>query len=223
MTMKSKDKARGTWISVDGSEGVGKTLFTDYLRKHHTGFVVVPEFSDTHVGRYLKDSVTSNPHFITSSKLGQSLLFLSDFFTLYDTVILPNLKEGKVVVSDRGFLSRYVYQFIVLSDEYSENSIFDVLDSLFNLISPPSLTICIQTPIEMQRKRLADRDGCCSDERLNFIKKANYSFEAILKRLNVKTSVVVNESDVDKDGFITQCMLLFDEHARECSLSNLGD
>lgn len=220
--MNKKPQTSGVWISIDGSEGVGKTLFVDYLCKNHKNFIVVPEFSDNSVGKFLKDSVTHNPHYITSSKLGQSLLFLSDFFTLYDTVILPNIQDGNIVISDRGFLSKYVYQYIVLSDQYEKDRVFEILNSLFKFIRPPDLTLYIRSQIDKQEERLMSRDGHCNEQRLNFIKKANSLFTIASEQFYFQTSIVNNGDDIDKDCFIRQCVLVIEEYLHKLCLQKRG-
>src|SRR5436853_509064 len=138
--MTSRRKAstvKGLWISIDGTEGVGKSVLANHLKMTRQDATVVPEFSDSPTGKFLHWAVQTNPHFITSSPLEQSLLFLGDFFRLYDELVVPSLAAGRLIVSDRGFLSKIVYQHLVLSSVYATSDVREILKRIFNLIRPP--------------------------------------------------------------------------------------
>lgn len=173
---KSGVSFNGLWISLDGSEGVGKSVLAKHLSEIIKDAVVAPEFSDSPTGDFLKNSVVLNPHFNSPSLIGQSLLFLADFFYIYDVVVRPALEKGKIVISDRGYASKYVYQYLVLSSEYDDHATRNLLLSLFELISPPDLTLYISTTNDIQYHRILDRDGHCDADRVAFIKQANTEF-----------------------------------------------
>jgi len=97
------------WISVDGVEGTGKTTIATHLAQT-LPVELAPEFSDSVFGHALRAAVTASPHYISSSPLGQSLVFLADFLEVHASCVAPRLDLGVSVVSDRGYLSKYAYR-----------------------------------------------------------------------------------------------------------------
>src|SRR4051812_28211203 len=105
----------GFWICVDGVEGAGKTTLVGALASR-LGATVGPEFSHTLTGRALREAVTTTPHVINLSRFGQSLAFIGDFHETYETYVRPGIDAGQIVISDRGWLSKYAYQAQVLEE-----------------------------------------------------------------------------------------------------------
>ncbi len=175
------NKYEGFWISIDGTEGVGKTEVAQYLQQILPGSIVAPEFSSSPIGSFLQNAVQTNPHFISESLLEQSLLFLADFFRIYDSIVLPAIRNKHIVISDRGYASKYVYQMLVLSSAFDPKQVKVILDSLFNMISTPSLSLLLTCNESTQIKRLIERDGHCDDDRIKFIRKANQEYVVFLQ------------------------------------------
>jgi thymidylate kinase len=133
---------KGCWISIDGVDGVGKTVLAQHLVTVLDGATLVPEFSESLEGVYLKDAVTrGGPRFPSLSRMEKSLLFFADFFRQYDTLILRALQQGWIAISDRGYVSKYVFQLLVLSYDYDPAAVEIMIDALFCLIAPPDLTL----------------------------------------------------------------------------------
>jgi len=188
---------KGAWISLDGTDGVGKTALARYLQTVIRDSIVSPEFSDSPVGHFLKESVQTNPHFISESLIEQSLLFLADFFRIYDSVVNPSLGKGLCVISDRGLVSKYVYQLIVLSSRYNKTTVRGILESLFSLIPPPDLTILLTCEEQVQINRLLQRDGHCNDSRIEFIREANEEYLDYLVSHNLRFVRVHQTSEMN--------------------------
>ena len=73
---------KGCWISIDGVDGVGKTVLAQHLATALDGATLVPEFSQSLEGAYLQDAVTrGGPRFHSLSRMEKSLLFLSRLFS----------------------------------------------------------------------------------------------------------------------------------------------
>lgn len=160
---------RGKWIAIDGCEGAGKTTLVEALKKRFPSVVYVPEFSDTQTGRFLANGVKDKPYEVLTSPLGSALLFVSDYFYLVDTVITPALKNGKTVVSDRGFLSKIAVQSVVLGKSLSSRAVEELLASLFAFSVKPDFSIVLDTPVAEVEKRIVCRCGSCGEERLKMI------------------------------------------------------
>jgi dTMP kinase len=160
------------WVCVDGTEGVGKTTVTAKLLEAVPSSVGINEFSDTPFGEALRTAVRSHPHFISTSPVGQSLVFLGDFMELYESKVRPALSHGQIVITDRGWLSKYTYQSAVLQRVMDREQAAALLEAVMAYIPKPDLTVLLTVPSPVIRARLVERDRHCSDERLAFIERA---------------------------------------------------
>lgn len=176
----------GFWISLDGVDGAGKTTVATKLAARLPEMRVVPEFSEAPVGQYLASAVREQPHVISASLLGQSLAFLSDFFYHYELVVADSMRRGHVVLSDRGPLSKHVYQTVVLEQAYDPQKVRRVLDGLFDLIIWPDLTVYLRCDPQTLHARLRERDGFCDSSRMAFLTDFEARFHAeLIRRPNV--------------------------------------
>jgi thymidylate kinase len=156
---------------VDGVEGAGKTTLATALMEAVPA-CGISEFSSTAFGAALREAVLRAPHFISVSALGQSLVFLGDFVELYEAEIRPSLSKGMVVVSDRGWVSKYAYQMAVLETSMTSGEAHGVLLEILRRVQIPDLSICLTAPLPVIRERLIARDGHCDDGRSAFIVRA---------------------------------------------------
>jgi thymidylate kinase len=184
---------RGTWICVDGVEGTGKTTIATHLAQA-LPVELAPEFSDSVFGHALRAAVTASPHYISSSPLGQSLVFLADFLEVHASSVAPRLGLGVSVVSDRGYLSKYAYQEVVLSRALGAAPTRRLLDEIFAHLPSPALTIHLTAPESCLYERLLSRDGHCAPARLDFIARAAAAAVAHLARNTELRAVTIDTS-----------------------------
>ena len=103
--------SKGVFICLEGLDGCGKTtqakLLVRRLRKSCDA-VYTAEPSRGHIGRFIKR------HCLHSDKRGsgvvEALLFAADRFDHVENTVLPALKKGQIVVSDRYVYSSLAYQ-----------------------------------------------------------------------------------------------------------------
>jgi dTMP kinase len=102
---------RGIFICVEGLDGCGKTTQAKLLvRKLGRGYdaLYTAEPTNSQIGQFIKR------YFLHGAKRGSSvveaLLFAADRFEHVESVILPALDLGKIVVSDRYVYSSLAYQ-----------------------------------------------------------------------------------------------------------------
>ena len=153
------------WISIDGIEGSGKSAVATLLAEE-LGIELVPEFSQSRLGLSLRHAMDENPFEFSNSRLARSLFFMADSLEQYDTFIMPLSKSGKVVLSDRGYLSKYSYQLIALTDRGGEVWARQCIHTLMEVISPPDITIYLTCGIEVIKSRLEGRFGSVPERRL---------------------------------------------------------
>lgn len=203
------DNGRGAWICLDGVEGTGKTTIAEHLVRAGP-VVLAPEFSEASFGRALREAVRTTPHHISSSPLGQSLVFLGDFLEVHASFVAPYLDRGISVVSDRGYLSKYAYQEVVLSGALGVVAARRLLDEIFRHLPVPALTIHLRAPSSRVVERLLSRDGHCDVVRQEFIARAaaaGVSYlerESTLKTVTLDTDRPLSEVLRDVSGIVRQ-------------------
>jgi dTMP kinase len=101
------------FITFEGCEGVGKStqlnFLKEYLNKTGQEAVFVREPGGTSIGEQIR-KVILNPDNTEMAPVTESMLYASSRVQLIDQVILPALKEGKIVVCDRYLDSSIAYQ-----------------------------------------------------------------------------------------------------------------
>jgi dTMP kinase len=103
--------SRGVFLCLEGLDGCGKTtqakLLVTKLKKSHDAFYTA-EPSGGKIGRFIKR------HYLNCEKrvsgVVEALLFAADRIEHVENTVLPALKKGKIVVSDRYVYSSLAYQ-----------------------------------------------------------------------------------------------------------------
>ncbi len=107
-----RSRNRGFFVSFEGAESSGKStqtaLLVAWLREQGFGVLQTREPGGTSVGEGVRDILLA--HASKMSAQTEALLFESARTELVDSVILPALCEGKVVVCDRYIDSSLAYQ-----------------------------------------------------------------------------------------------------------------
>jgi len=100
---------RGKYIVIEGGDGAGKDTQVAFLQKAFPDFTYTREPGGTPLGKELREILLHNSKGEVS--LGAELfLFLADRAQHAEKVLKPRLREGKVVVSNRSWLSFLAYQ-----------------------------------------------------------------------------------------------------------------
>ena len=99
------------FISIEGFDGTGKStqskLLKDGLGKANIDSIIVREPGSTIFSEKIRNIIKENTEIETMTEL---LLFQTSRSELVSKVIKPNLKEGKVVITDRFTDSSIAYQ-----------------------------------------------------------------------------------------------------------------
>ncbi len=102
---------KGTFICIEGIDGCGKTtqakLLAKKLRRSHNA-VYTAEPSDGQIGTYIRNSYLYGEKRL--SLVLEALLFAADRIEHVNNEILPALKEGRLIISDRYVYSSLAYQ-----------------------------------------------------------------------------------------------------------------
>lgn len=104
---------RGYFISFEGLDGAGKTtqmeMLGRWLEQQGIAYVRTREPGGTPLGSEIRHLLFQRPE-LTITPLAEAFLFQADRAQHFETLIVPALAEGKVVVSDRCFDSSIAYQ-----------------------------------------------------------------------------------------------------------------
>jgi dTMP kinase len=105
--------AEGIFVVFEGGDGVGKStqtrLLADWLTEQGREVVVTLEPGGTELGAVLRDLVL-NPKWGDVSPRAEALMYAADKAQHLYEVVLPALRRGAVVISDRYVDSMLAYQ-----------------------------------------------------------------------------------------------------------------
>jgi dTMP kinase len=148
--------ARGTFLSLDGIDGTGKStqcrLLVDWLRQQGRDVVACVDPGGTPLGQQLRQIVLSERQHLAVA--AEALLFMASRAQLVEEVIQPALAAGRIVVSDRFLLANVVYQ------GHAGGLDVDLLWQAGRLSTgglEPDLTFVLDLPLELAVARRADR------------------------------------------------------------------
>jgi dTMP kinase len=102
---------KGAFICIEGLDGCGKTtqakLLVKKLRKSHNA-VYTAEPSPGKIGAFIRKSCLYGENRLSSAV--EALLFAADRLEHVENEVLPALRQGRLVVSDRYVYSSLAYQ-----------------------------------------------------------------------------------------------------------------
>jgi dTMP kinase len=143
---------KGLLISFEGLDGSGKTtqveMLSTWLSEHKIDFIRTREPGGTELGLAIRKLILEPPEQL--NPLAEAFLFQVDRAQHFANVIIPSLKAGNVVITDRCFDSSMVYQGIVkgLGASFVED-----LSMMATRLHAPNLTILLDMPSEEVHKR----------------------------------------------------------------------
>lgn len=119
MSNDTQANKNGLFIALEGADGSGKTSMTKYfvelLNKQGFDVVKTREFGGTPIAEKLRGLITNSgndPETIAEKVNNQArlLMILASRIQHVQNLVFPNVKAGKIVVTDRCFDSTHVYQ-----------------------------------------------------------------------------------------------------------------
>lgn len=191
--MRSK---KGTFISFEGPEASGKSsqilLLKKYLIKNKISHLITREPGGTKIAEQLRDLILSNKSNIDNTE--EILLLMAARYNHINNIILPNLKKGKIVITDRFADSTFVYQGFVNNFGISNAKKMhkELLNNFF-----PDHTFIFNIQIKEIIKRLKQRKKKNKYDKIdyNFHKKVISGYKKISKSkryINIDASLSKN-------------------------------
>lgn len=136
--------SKGLYIALEGMDGVGKSTvmpyISDYLKSIGRDVVEVREPGSTPLGERIRELLKSDCPMDATSEL---LLMLTARHQLFKDVVRPALADGKVVISDRYYMSTIAYQcagrrlnYALVETMHKNLSLWTYADYVFILQKP---------------------------------------------------------------------------------------
>jgi dTMP kinase len=186
----------GTLIVFEGTDGTGKSTQLELLAKtlQDKGLPVISTFEPTNgkYGQQIRALYTNRKKLSLEDELD---LFLADRKEHVDTLLIPALKEGKIILCDRYYLSTIAYQGAA-GLEPAQILIRN------NFAPDPDLALLFHAPIETGVERITKGRGeTLNDfEKEEYLQKVAAQFEELdlpcIKRIDASRSIEAIHQDV---------------------------
>ncbi len=141
-------------ITFEGIEGCGKTtqieLLADYLTRQGYSVVRTREPGGTPFGEALRELLLKKGMHV--DPLCELMIFMAMRAQHVDEVILPALKDGRIVLCDRFTDATYAYQG---SGRKIDTGVIDTLNTMVTRGVRPNLTVLFDIAVEKGLKRRA--------------------------------------------------------------------
>ena len=175
------------FISIEGFDGTGKStqskLLKDGLEKANINSIIVREPGSTNFSEKIRNIIKENTEIETMTEL---LLFQTSRSELVSKVIKPNLKKGRIVITDRYTDSSIAYQ------GYGGGLDIELIKNL-NKISTagltPNLTFLLDMNVKDSLNRAMKRNSSEKEQidkfenkDFDFHEKVRNGFHQILKK-----------------------------------------
>jgi len=176
------DKSKyGRLITFEGIEGCGKSTLAkelyEYLKSKNYKVIFTREPGGGKLGEKIREILLSNEFEIPD--YSELFLFLASRYEHTKNVIIPRLKEGYIVISDRYMDSTIAYQGY---GRKIDLKLLEKLNEIATLGIKPDLTFLIDLPEESSFNRLKDKilDRIESEE-IEFYKRVRFGYVEIAR------------------------------------------
>lgn len=176
---------KGMLVTIEGIDGAGKSTLAhnlkNLLNNKNMSVVLTKEPGATLLGQKLRTIVQEKS--VPVDALAEYLLFAADRAQHFTDVIIPNLHNNNIVISDRMADSSLAYQ------GYGRGLDKDMINKVNNWAMrsiQPDVVLYIQLPFEVALERLKKRKNLTSfeQEKADFFKKVIQGFDDILQQRN---------------------------------------
>jgi len=179
---------RGLLIAIEGIDGSGKSTLAknlyQRLQEKNVPALLTKEPGSTDLGKFIR-TIVHEKHVPITAK-AEYLLFASDRAQHFNDIVLPQLEQNKLVISDRMADSSLVYQGLGRGLGTTEIAHINTW-AMNNRM--PDLIFFVNVDPHIARKRLIERNQeltSFEQEDMSFFEKLDDGFKAIFKnRKNV--------------------------------------
>ena len=187
----------GKFITFEGADGSGKTTqietIKEYLEKQGHECLLTREPGGSDLGNKIREILLHYDGEVDS--LAELLLYMADRAQHVKKVIIPALKEGKIVLCDRYTDSSVSYQ------GYARGLDIERIIELNKIATDglePDLTIVFDVETEVAMNRVGDVKDRLEQEGVGFHKKLRYGYLELAKRFPERIKVVNSNLSIDE-------------------------
>ena len=190
---------KGKFITIEGSEGVGKTtninFIVDYLTKHNRRIIETREPGGTAAAEEIRNILlNSNGELIPD--IAELLLFFAARSLHLENVILPALVAGKFVICDRFTDATIAYQ------GYGRGFDLERINNIAQWVHAdiqPDLTILLDAPAEIGMQRAKKRGAIdrMESEEITFYERVREGYLQLAEQYNDRFVVIDANQSLD--------------------------
>jgi dTMP kinase len=181
---------KGFFITFEGGEGSGKTTLLENIRKYleskNRNFIFTREPGGTVLGEEIRELVLRKRKEKIAAK-AELCLFLASRAQHIQEIILPSLKEGKIVLSDRYNDSSIAYQGFARGlgmEEVIQFSFYIIEDAI------PDLTIFLDIDPKIGLSRVKGNYDRIESEKILFHQKIREGFLILADKFPERIKII---------------------------------
>ncbi len=166
-----QNKLAGKWLALDGTDAVGKStqvsLLEKKLRADGTETLILPEFSNSPVGRTIQSIIEKQRfyalHATKKTPYADTYALISDMAYHVESGGHEVMTRGGILLSDRGLLSLIGYQakrvekFSDIAKEAATDRITQLVKQAMGHLRLPDLHVLLVLNEEEMQKRIVNR------------------------------------------------------------------
>lgn len=179
---KEAERLPGTFVALEGGEGAGKSTqvgqLTVWLREEGFEVVTTREPGATKLGMRLRALLLDKDD-MTISERAEALLYTADRANHIDEVVLPALRRGAIVVSDRYVDSTIAYQG---AGRDLDNSGLEMINAWATEELVPHVTVLLDLPVEDGLARVGGSTDRIESESQEFHTRVRKGFRDLAER-----------------------------------------
>lgn len=182
----------GLFITMEGTDGSGKTtqikLLSDYLKKEGYDVVCTREPGGTEIGEKIRNILIDAEN-KNMSDITEMFLYSAARAQLVKEVIIPKMKSGGIVISDRFVDSSIVYQGI--ARDIGEKEVKEVNKYAVRNLSP-DITFLLELDFKkgIERKKQQSKLDRIESESIYFHKKVFYGYKKLASKNSQRIKVI---------------------------------
>lgn len=176
----------GIFIAFEGGDGSGKStqveLLKDYLEKKGKEVLVVREPGGTPIGEKIREILLS----VESEDMEdwtEAYLYSASRSELVRKKISPALKEGKVVICDRYFLSSLAYQGV--GRDLKAQNVLDMNHWAIDGVMPNLIILLDVPPLVAKLRRAEEKGDRLEEESMDFHRRVYEAYLQFDRDLNL--------------------------------------
>lgn len=181
--------SKGLFITFEGGDGCGKTtqlsLVEKYLSEKGKNIIKTREPGSVGLGQKLREVLLHYDGDVAST--AEAFLFLADRAQHIDKIVLPAIKEGKIVLCDRHTDSTIAYQ------GYGRGEDIEQINHLNNIATQglkPHLTLVFDVSEEVAQTRVGDEKDRMESAGNDFHRRVRNGYLEIAKQEPNRVKVI---------------------------------